>query len=84
MYSNFAQATVSPNDLTIHFGWYAIPALDQPPTGVVDVPIRPLVKVTLPLNLVRGTINLLERQLEAWETSFGQENEANGEPEDES
>jgi hypothetical protein len=72
VYSNFAQATISPHDMTLHFGWYAIPPLLERPEETVEVPIRPLVKVTIPLNLVRGTIALLQRQLESWEESFGQ------------
>jgi hypothetical protein len=73
VYSNFAQATVSPHDMTLHFGWFAVPPLMEPPEETVQVPIRPLVKVTIPLNLVRGTIALLQRQLEAWEGSYGQQ-----------
>lgn len=72
LYSNFAQATMSPHDMTMHFGWYAIPPLIEPPEGAVDVEIRPLVKVTIPLNLVRGVIDLLERQLSSWQESFGE------------
>lgn len=73
VYSNFAQATISPFDLTLHFGWYALPALTEAPTEPVTVPVRQVVKVTIPLNLVRGTIALLESQLEAWERSFAQQ-----------
>jgi hypothetical protein len=72
VYSNFAQVTVSPHDLTFHFGYYAIPAFTEPPQGVVDVPVRPMVKVTLPLSLVRNLIHVLEAQAEQWEGNFGQ------------
>ena len=73
IYSNFTQATISPFDLTLHFGWYALPALTEPPTETVNVPVRQVVKVTIPLNLVQGTIAVLQSQLEAWERSFGQQ-----------
>ena len=72
VYANFVQGTVTPFDLTLHFGWYAIPPLMENPGGIVDVPVRPIIKVSLPLSLVRGTIGLLEAQLRAWEDAFGQ------------
>jgi hypothetical protein len=72
VYSNHFHATVTPEDLTLHLGWYAIPPFAEPPKGIVDVPVRPLVKVTVPLNLVRGIISVLQNQLAAWEHNFGQ------------
>jgi hypothetical protein len=72
LYANFLQVTGSPHDFTFHFGWYTVPAFVEPPEGVVNVPIRPLAKVSIPLNLVRATINLLQLQAEAWEANFGE------------
>lgn len=71
LYANFIQVTASPHDFSFHFGWYTIPPLMEQPEGVQDVPIRPLAKVSVPLNLIRATIDLLQRQAEAWETNFG-------------
>jgi hypothetical protein len=71
LYANFIQVTASPHDFTSHFGWYTVPPLTEPPDGRIDVPIRPLAKVSVPLNLVRATIELLSRQADAWETNFG-------------
>jgi hypothetical protein len=65
------QATYSPEDLTLHFGWYAIPALTEPPPEPVEVQVRPIAKVTIPLNLIRGVISVLQSQLEGWEQTFG-------------
>lgn len=65
VYSNFAQATPSQHDLTLFFGWYATPPLAEPPEAVVEVPVRPLVAVSVPLGVVPGLIRVLESQLEA-------------------
>ena len=74
LYANFVQATMSPLDLTFHFGWYGLPAspgLAPGTTGDVEVPVRPLAKVTVPLPLVRAVIRVLEAQLQNWEQTFG-------------
>jgi hypothetical protein len=71
LYSNYIQATYTPEDLTLHFGWYAIPAFTEPPSAPVDVDVRPVAKVTIPLNLIRGAISVLQSQLEGWEKTFG-------------
>ena len=71
-YSNFVQGTASPYDLTLHFGWFSSPLLAEPPTEPVDVPVRPLLSVTVPLNIVRGMIRVLESQLAAAEANLGQ------------
>lgn len=72
MYANFAQATLAQHDLTLFFGWYATPPLNEPPEGPVDVPVRPLVGVSVPLGIVRPLIRVLEAQADAWEQSSGQ------------
>jgi hypothetical protein len=36
------------------------------------VPVRPLVKVSLPLNLTRGLLRALESSMVAYEQAFGQ------------
>jgi hypothetical protein len=71
LYANYVHVTFTPEDFTMHLGWYALPPFTEPPSGDFEVQIRPLAKVTLPLNLVRGVVNVLERQMEAWEKSFG-------------
>jgi len=72
LYANFVQASMSAHDLTLHFGWFTLPAFTEVPSGEVDVPVRPLAKVSIPLNLVRGLIRLLEAQVIAWEDAHGQ------------
>jgi hypothetical protein len=73
LYANFVQLSFTPHDFTFHFGWYALPAFTEaPPAGqTIDVPIRPLAKVSIPLNLVKAVIPLLERQIEQYELAFG-------------
>jgi hypothetical protein len=71
IYANFFQGTVSPHDLTMHLGWFAIPALLDPPTETVQVPVRPLMKVSLPLSIVPGVIEVLQSQLQTWRDTFG-------------
>lgn len=72
VYSNHVQATFTPHELTLHFGFYAIPALPEPPeSGQIDVQVRQLVKVSIPLNLARGIVGLLEQQADGWERNFG-------------
>jgi len=73
LYANFVQATMSPLDLTFHFGWYALPTTEEPPRGggEIPVPVRPVAKVSIPLPLVKGILRVLESQLAAWEQNFG-------------
>jgi hypothetical protein len=73
LYANHFHASGTPEDLTMHLGWYAIPPFTEAPeTAEVEVPVRQLAKVTVPLSLVRGIITVLENQLTAWEKNFGQ------------
>jgi hypothetical protein len=71
-YSNFAQATVSQHDLTIFFGWYATPPLTEPPTEPIEIPVRPLMAVSIPIGIIRPLIRVLEAQAAAWEQTHGQ------------
>jgi hypothetical protein len=74
LYSNFVQVTLSPLDFTFHFGWYAIPPeppAQLPANGTVDVPVTSVAKVSIPLGIVPAIRDLLDRQIEAWETNFG-------------
>jgi hypothetical protein len=72
IYSNYVQATFTPEDFTLHLGWYAIPAFTEAPTeAVVDVPVTPVARIVLPLNIMRSLIAVLERQVENYEQSFG-------------
>jgi len=72
-YSNHLQVTFTPEDFTLHLGWYAVPPIsERPPDGVLEVPVQPVARVTLPLNLMRSTIAVLERVLRGYEESFGQ------------
>lgn len=70
LYANHVQVTFTPEDFTVHLGWYAIPPFSAPPEEEFDIPVRPLAKVGIPLNLVRGFAGLLHKQIEAWEQSF--------------
>jgi hypothetical protein len=72
LYANFVQASVTPNDLTMDLGWYGVPALTEQPTQPVRVQVRGLAKLTVPLNLVPGIINVLQSQLDAWQRTFGE------------
>jgi hypothetical protein len=55
----------------LHLGWYTVPALTEPPTGGIDVFVTPMARVVLPVNLIRSLIAVLQRQVEAYEQSFG-------------
>jgi hypothetical protein len=71
LYANFFQATVSQLDITLHLGWYTLPPFLEPPEEEeVQVPVRPLLKLSLPLSLVPGIITVLQAQLESWQQSF--------------
>lgn len=72
IYSNHVLATFTPEDFTLHLGWYAIPALTEPPeSGIVDVLVTPVARVVVPLNLMRSLIAVLQRQVESYEANFG-------------
>lgn len=71
IYTNFIQGNFTPEDFVLHLGWYALPALSEPPTETVEVPVQPVARVVVPLNLMRSLIGLLQRQVDAYEESFG-------------
>jgi hypothetical protein len=71
-YANYLQVTYTPEDFTMQLGWYAVPAMNRPPEdGLIDVLVQPIHRVSLPLNLMRNVVALLERQIQAYEDSFG-------------
>lgn len=72
LYSNHAQVTFTPEDFSLHFGWYEVPPLTEPPEGGrLSVEIDPRARIVLPLNFLRNLIAVLEAQIEAYEMSFG-------------
>ena len=72
LYSNRVQINFTPEDFLFYFGWYSVPPLAEPPEGgLLDVPVEPVARVVLPVILIRNVIALLQRQLEAYENSFG-------------
>jgi len=72
MYANQVNITFTPEDFVLHFGWYAVPALTEPPREgeLVDLLVEPMARIVLPLNLVKNVVALLQRQVEAYEQSF--------------
>jgi hypothetical protein len=78
LYANFFQATASQLDLTMHLGWYALPALVTAPEETVAVPVQALAKVTVPLGLVPGIIQVLQSQMTNWQRAFGPDAEQTG------
>jgi hypothetical protein len=60
VYSNFMQASLTQHDLTLYFGWYATPVPPDPPPERLEVPVRPLMAVSIPHGIVRGLISVLE------------------------
>jgi hypothetical protein len=71
-YANQVQVTYTPEDFTLHFGWYSIPPLDAPPLdGVIEAPVAAIARVVLPLNLARNLAALIEHQARQYEKSFG-------------
>lgn len=82
MYANQVQITYTPEDFTLHFSWYSIPALDEPPEdGVIVAPAAPIGRVVIPLNLMRNLVALIERQIAQYERSFGKIPEHPNKPE---
>jgi hypothetical protein len=72
LYTNYMGASFTPEDFTLLLGWYAPPiSAEVSPDGGVDARVQPVARVVLPLNLLRNVIALLERQVEAYERSFG-------------
>lgn len=71
-YSNYVQVTFTPEDFTIHFGYYGMPPLTEAPEGgIIEAVTEPVARITLPLNLMSNVIAVLQRQLSAYEQSFG-------------
>jgi hypothetical protein len=71
LYANHVQLTYTPEDFTLHLGWYSVPVIAAPPEGEVTIQVRPVARVSLPLNLVRSIAAVFVKQMEAWEASFG-------------
>ena len=72
IYSNYVQANFTIEDFTMHFGWYTVPPISEPPAdGIIDAPLEPVARVVLPVILVRNLIEVLKRQLEGYERNFG-------------
>jgi len=72
-YANNVRVTFTPEDFTIYFGWYSIPPLDSPPeSGRIDSRVEPIIQITLPLNLMRSMIAVMQRQLDGYESNFGE------------
>jgi hypothetical protein len=71
IYSNFVGGSLTPEDISLVFGWYFVGPTSAPVNGVVEATAKPVARVVLPLNLVRNLIGLLERQVEAYERNFG-------------
>jgi hypothetical protein len=71
IYSNFIQAALGQHDLSLYFGWYGTPVLTAPPTAPQDIPVRPLMTVSIPLGILRGLIRVLESQASVIEASTG-------------
>ena len=64
MYANFIQGTAAQHDMTLYLGWYSTPPFGgEKPTEPVDIPVRPLASVTVPISLVPGLIRVLQAQL---------------------
>jgi len=72
LYANRMQINFTPEDFWLHFGAYSLPPMDEPPEGgFVEVSVEPVARVVMPVILIRNVIALLQRQLEAYERSFG-------------
>ena len=71
-YANNVRVTFTPEDFTIFFGWYSLPPLEErPESDEIPSRVQPVMQVTLPLNLMRSVIAVMQRQLEGYEANFG-------------
>ena len=71
-YANNVRVTFTPEDFTIFFGWYSLPPLeDRPESGQITSRVQPVIQVTLPLNIMRSVIAVMQRQVEGYEANFG-------------
>jgi hypothetical protein len=72
VYANNVRVTFTAEDFTIFFGWYSLPPLDaRPESGQITSHLHPVMQVTLPLNLMRSVIKVMERQVDGYEANFG-------------
>jgi hypothetical protein len=44
----------------------------EPVDGIFHVPVDPVARIVLPLNLMRNVIALLQLQIESYQASFGE------------
>jgi hypothetical protein len=72
LYANVVNSSLSPHDVTLHFGWFSSPLLEEAPTGTLEIPVRAVASISLPLTMVRNLIKLLEAQADNWEANSGQ------------
>ena len=66
IYTNYIQGGLTPEDFTLNLGWYAVSPTARPEDGVLDVAVQPVARIVIPLNLLRSTIALMQRQLEGY------------------
>jgi hypothetical protein len=72
VYANYVQGSFTPEDFTINLGVYALPPTPAiSDEGAIDIEVQPVVRVVLPLNLMRSVIALLQLQLQNYEANFG-------------
>jgi hypothetical protein len=71
-YANNLRVTFTAEDFTLFFGCYSTPPMDAPPkSGEIKAQVEPVMNVTIPLNILRSVIAVLQRQLDSYEENFG-------------
>jgi hypothetical protein len=70
-YANHLGVTHTPEDFTLFFGWYALSPSNMPPASG-EVAVQPVIQISLPVNLIRPIIAVLQRQVEGYEANFGE------------
>lgn len=72
VYANFVHATATQHDITMFLGWYATPALSEQPTEPIEVPIKPVMALTIPRELAKSLVALLQASTATGEQTANQ------------
>jgi hypothetical protein len=75
VYANYVAVSHTPWDFAVHFGTVVMPAApvaSGQKSGTVEIPVRKVQTVNLPIPLIKGFIKALQTQVEKYEQSYGE------------
>jgi uncharacterized protein DUF3467 len=72
VYANYLLVNHTPWDFALHFGSVTTPLAPKSSGGEIEMPVKKVVTVKLPVTLIRGVIDALKTNLELYEKQHGE------------